>query len=92
LFLTINQSHEKAQRFITKAFPCYEQIVELCDVTMATGAGAFRGMVGTDEGWSEQDAHGSKGDAGAREETVLGRRMGQLPILRCFMLVSGGLG
>ena len=54
-------------------FLLYEQITELCNTVMATGAGAFRGMVGTDEGWSEKDAHGSEGDAGAREDNSSGQ-------------------
>ena len=41
---------------MTKPFPLYDDLVELCDVVIAMGAGAFRG---TGDISIEQDAKGS---------------------------------
>ena len=51
---------------------------------MATRAGEFRGMVGTDEGWSEKDAHGSEGEAGAMEDNSSGQDDGPAPYFEVF--------
>ena len=37
------QSHSKAKKFMTKAFPLYDDMAELCDAVITKGAGAFRG-------------------------------------------------
>src|SRR5882724_9838468 len=55
---------------MTKAFPLYDELAELCDAVIATGAGAFRGTVGTDEGMSE---HGSDGETGGWEDFSSGQ-------------------
>ena len=55
IILTIKlQSHEKARKFISKPFPLYKDIADLCDSVMAMGAGAFRGTCGLDYGSRER--------------------------------------
>src|SRR5882724_6901422 len=56
LTISYAQSHPKAKKFMTKPFPLYNDLVELCDAVIATGAGAFRGTGDTS---TEQDAEGS---------------------------------
>ena len=41
---------------MTKLFPLYDNLVELCNAVIATGAGAFRGTGDTS---NEQDDEGS---------------------------------
>src|SRR5882724_7188528 len=55
--LTKIQCHEKAKHFMTKVFPLFDDMEELCDDVIATGTGAFRA---TGESSSEQDANGSE--------------------------------
>jgi len=56
LTISYAQSHPKAKKFMTKLFPLYDDLVELCDAVIAMGAGAFRGTGDTS---TEQDAEGS---------------------------------
>ena len=42
LTVCFTQSHEKAKKFMTRPFLLYDDIAELCDDAIATGAGAFR--------------------------------------------------
>ena len=62
--LTKIQRHEKAKHFMTKVFPLFDDIVELCDDAIETGTGEF--WV-TGQASSEQDADGSgEGDEEGR--------------------------
>jgi len=80
---------------MTKPFPLYDDLAELCDAVIATGAGAFRGTVGTDEGMSEPDAHGSDGESGGREDFSSGQEdgpAGYLAVCSHFGFIPGGRG
>jgi len=72
-----------------KLFPLYNDIADLCDSVIATGAGAFRGMCGLEYGSSEQ-AEESEVDPGAGNTWFL-KRNGWMRMPRCilFLLMSG---
>src|SRR5882724_2579773 len=47
------------KKIMTKSFPLFDDLAELCDVVIATGVGAFNG---TGDTLNEQDAEGSDDD------------------------------
>jgi len=68
IILTIKlQYHAKAKTFITKPFPLYDDLMDLCHSVIATGSGDFRDTCGLEYGSSEQ-ADESEEDQGGRED------------------------
>src|SRR5882724_12943888 len=62
------QSHHKAKKFMTKTFPLFDNLAELCDAVIMTGVGAFRG---TGDSSNEQDAKGSVEEEDDYEEQAV---------------------
>jgi len=59
LTLMIQQCREKANKYMNKLFPLYDNLVGLCNAVIVTGVSAFRG---TCHGSSDHDAEGSEDD------------------------------